>query len=150
MEEVSSSGMVGMWQQGTWTRWEQVTERKISWVEFWKAEPLKFLIQSVYDVLPSPANLYCWGMVETPACPLCQRRGSLKHILSCCPKALGEGRYRWHHDQVLKVTADTICTGISKAKQHRPEKRAMVFVKAREKPQAQPRVWGGLLVTARD
>lgn len=48
------------------------------------------------------------------------------------------------------MIADTIYTGISSAKQHHPEKWAFVFVKAREKPQAQPRVQGGLLVTAGD
>lgn len=59
MEKVRSSRIVGMRQHGAWTRWEglEVTEQKVSLV--WKAEPLrfKFLIQSVYDVLPSPAKL---------------------------------------------------------------------------------------------
>ena len=60
-------------------------------------------IKSVYDVLPSPTNLHIWGRIETLNCQLCARKGSLQHILSNCPKALGDGRYRWHHDQVLKV-----------------------------------------------
>ncbi|KAK0150616.1 hypothetical protein N1851_008285 [Merluccius polli] len=47
-----------------------------------------------------PSNLHILGKVDSPACPLWQRRGTLEHILSCCLKALGEGRYRWHHDQV--------------------------------------------------
>ncbi|KAI4887728.1 hypothetical protein NFI96_005940 [Prochilodus magdalenae] len=76
-EEAHTSQMVGMRQQGAWMRWEQALDRKIT----------------------CPSNLFCWGLAETPACPLCQRRGSLEHILSCCPKALGEGRYRWRHDQ---------------------------------------------------
>ncbi|XP_030646983.1 5-hydroxytryptamine receptor 3C-like [Chanos chanos] len=42
---------------------------------------------------------------------LAQLDCSLGHILSCCQKALGEGRYRWHHDQVLKAVPDKICTG---------------------------------------
>lgn len=29
---------------------------------------------------------------EAPACLQCQARGSLVHILNCCPKAMGEGR----------------------------------------------------------
>lgn len=62
----------------------------------------KFLVQLVYDVLPSPANLFIWGLVDSPACQLCQVRGSLEHVLSCCLKALGDGRYRWRHDQVLR------------------------------------------------
>ena len=65
--------------------------------ELWKAEPhhIKFLIQAVYDVLPSPSNLPTWGLAEPPACPVCSKRGTLEHILSCCTRALGDGRYRW-------------------------------------------------------
>ena len=29
----------------------------------------------------------------------------MAHILSGCPTALGQGRYRWRHDQVLKEIA---------------------------------------------
>lgn len=86
--------MVAMYQQGTWTRWEHGEQRKITWPELWRLEPLhiKFLIQSVYDILPSPTSLQRWGL-NTAACQLCQKRATLEHILSCCPKALGEGRY---------------------------------------------------------
>ena len=107
-------------------------------------------MQSVYDVLPSPSNLFCWGLAETPACPLCQRRALLEHIISCCSKALGEGRYRWGHDQVLKVIADTICSGISLSKQQQPARHSITFVKAGEKSQHRPSQTGGLLTTARD
>ena len=62
---------------------------------------MRFLIQAVYDTLPSPVNLHTWGKAETPQCSLCEKRGSLKHILSSCTRALGDGRYRWRHDQVL-------------------------------------------------
>lgn len=48
-----------------------------------------FLVQLVYDVLPTPANLFIWGLVDSPACQLCRVRGSLEHVLSCCSKALG-------------------------------------------------------------
>lgn len=52
--------MVGTYKQGAWTRWEHEEPRKITWTALWRAEPLciKFLIQSVYDVLHSPSNLY--------------------------------------------------------------------------------------------
>ena len=94
---------VAMRQQGAWTNWEHASTRKITWPELWKSKParLKFLIQSVYDVLPSPSKLHCWGLAEASACHLCPARGSLEHILSCCSKALG-----WCHDQVLKAVAD--------------------------------------------
>lgn len=96
VEETRTCKAVGMKQQGPWTRWENAVERKVTWAELWKAEPhrIKFLIQAVYDVLPSPSNLHTRGKAESPACPLCSKRGTLEHILSCCTKALGEGRYR--------------------------------------------------------
>ncbi|XP_063080140.1 uncharacterized protein LOC134470047 [Engraulis encrasicolus] len=152
VEEARLSRVVGMSKQGAWTKWEHVTNRKITWTELWKAEPhhFKFLVQSVYDVLPSPANLFTWGLTNSPVCQLCQKRGSLEHILSCCSKALGDGRYRWRHDQVLRAIADTICTGISVSKGQQPTKSAIAFVRAGEKPQPSKKTQGGLLTTARD
>lgn len=67
VEEQRCRKMVRMSKQGVWTRWEHVEPRKITWAKLWRAEPLwtKFLIQSVYDVLPSPANLHTWGLANT-------------------------------------------------------------------------------------
>lgn len=31
---------------------------------------IKFMVQAVYDVLPSPANLHTWGKSDLPTCPL--------------------------------------------------------------------------------
>jgi len=112
---------------------------------------LEFLIQAVYDILPSPSNLFCWGKVESPACPLCLKRGTLEHILSSCSRALGEGRYRWRHDQVPKAVADTICSGISHCKHLRPVKKTIAFARAGEKssPSASA-TSSGLLAAAQD
>lgn len=65
---------------------EHVESCKITWAELWRAEPqrIKFLIQLIYDVLPSHANLHTWGLTDTPAWKLCQRRGTMAHILSSC------------------------------------------------------------------
>lgn len=73
VEEARFSRVVGMSKQGAWTRWEKTAGCKITWAELWKAEPhhFKLLVQSVYDVLPSPANLFTWGLVDSPACQLC-------------------------------------------------------------------------------
>ena len=49
----------------------------------------RFLVQAVYDALPSPANLHVWGKSETPSCLLCSGRGSLEHLLSRLPKGSG-------------------------------------------------------------
>ncbi len=152
VEEIRSCRAVGMKQQGAWTRWEKAIDRKVTWTELWKAEPhrIKFLIMSVYDVLLSPSNLHLWGKVESPACPLCSKRGTLEHILSCCPKALREGRYRWRHDQVLKTIAEVISTGVERAKQSRPSKQRINFVRAGEQPTATKRKSAGILTSARD
>ena len=153
VEEERASRMVGMRQQGAWTRWEQAAERKVTWTELWKAEPqrIKFLIQAVYDVLPSPSNLFCWGKVESPACALCQKRGTLEHILSCCPRGLSEGRYRWRHDQVLKAVANTISSGITHCKRLRPVRKTISFVRAGEETPATARTSSsGLLAKAQD
>lgn len=40
VEEERQTKMVGMYQQGTWTRWENVEECKITWSELWRAELL--------------------------------------------------------------------------------------------------------------
>ena len=150
--ELCAIQMVEMWQQGAWTRWEQAVDCKISWSDLWQAEPhrIKFLIASVYDVLPSPSNIFCWGKVDTPSCPLCLRRGTQEHILSCCLKALREGCYTWHHDQVLKAITDTIFTIITQNKPLRPAMQAIAFIRAGEKPKPQPRGTVGLLGTTPD
>ena len=68
VEEARFSRLVGMSKQGAWTKWEHIAACKITWTELWKAEPhqFKFLVKSVYDVLPSPANLFTWGLTDSP------------------------------------------------------------------------------------
>lgn len=126
----------------------------MSWAEIWQAEPqrINFLIQVVYDVLPSPANLHLWGMGDSPACFLCPGKGSLEHILSSCPKALGEGRYRWRHDQVLKAVAETVCKAVANhnSKKQQLGKRNIAFIRAGEQPQSQSKPAAGLLTSASD
>ncbi|TWW68227.1 hypothetical protein D4764_19G0000250 [Takifugu flavidus] len=115
LEEDRRVKMVAMYQQSAWTRWEHAEQRKLTWPELWRLEPqhIRFLIQSVYNVLPSPTNLQRWGLAATAACQLCKKRATLEHILGCCPKALGDGRYRWRHDQVLRTLADTVSAAIN-------------------------------------
>ncbi|KAK3788175.1 hypothetical protein RRG08_063042 [Elysia crispata] len=51
-------------QQGQWTNWDNALQKSITWNEIWHMAPLRisFLIRSVYDLLPSNANLgrYTW------------------------------------------------------------------------------------------
>ena len=146
--EVSYCKMVGLSQQGAWTRWEDVDKKRITRSDCWWPDfsEIRFLIKSVYDVLPSPTNLHIWGKRETPNCQLCARKGSLQNILSSCPKALGDGRYRWRHDQALKVIANEL-TKAMRASNHQPGKKLkqINFVKAREKIQRKRREKTNLL-----
>ena len=61
-----------MKQQGTWFNWEGAKTRKVSLGKLWKRDtcPIKFLLQAVYDLLPSPTNLTVWGKTEDPRCKL--------------------------------------------------------------------------------
>jgi hypothetical protein len=121
--------------QGAWMRWT-LPDRKLTWNEIWKFEPLRlqFLLRSVYDLLPSPANLHRWSLTENPDCPLCKKRGTLEHILSSCSIALKQGRYRWRHDKVLRMLADTLDKERRKKRPKAKEGPKFVpFVRAGEK-----------------
>ena len=153
VEEGRYGKMVGLGQQGAWTRWEDVEKKKVTWSDCWRPDfnEIRFLIKSVYDVLPSPTNLHIWWKIETSNCQLCARKGSLQHILSSCPKALSDGQYRWRHDQVLKVIANEV-TKAMRASKHQPGKKLkqINFVKAGEKIQRKRREKTNLLSSAND
>lgn len=102
-EESRQARAVAMKQQGSWTRWGSVRGRALSWKDIWNMEGhrIKFLLSSVYDVLPTPTNLQRWRLTEDFSCALCKRPANLEHILSSCRAGLTEGRFRWCHDQVL-------------------------------------------------
>lgn len=51
--------------------------------------------------MSSPGHLKYTAWV----CPLCERRWILKHILSCCPVALGNGWYCcWRNTRAMSIT----------------------------------------------
>ena len=151
VEEARITKMVGQSQQGAWTRWEQFDRQRVTWSDLWRCDLsfLKFRIQAVYDVLPSPSNLHKWGKSDSPACPLCGGRGSLQHLLSGCGKMLGDGRYRWRHDQVLKAIAEVVSEAV-KSNKFQPGRRKIDFVKAGSKKQPRPKSKVTLLSSAQD
>ena len=108
-EESRHVRAVEMGKQGEWTKWD-TEQRKLPWNQIWSATPwqLKFLLRSVYDVLPTPTNLCTWGLSAEPNCHMCSKPANLEHILSSCRVSLTQGRYRWRHDQVLKALAHVI------------------------------------------
>ena len=125
--------------QGLNLRWE-VPHRQIKSNELLKMsdDNFKFLIKSVHDLLPTPANKNKWfGTSEM--CLLCGENATLNHILSGCRVALGQGRYKWRHDKVLKEVASSIETKIAEnSKKQEVEKKRVQFVKAGEKCIKQP------------
>ena len=138
-------------QQGRWTTWENAMERKFTWKDLWSMDSarLKFILGSVYDVLPSPANLVQWGVKEDASCLLCGSRGSLQHILSSCTVALAMGRYTWRHNQVLRVLADAI-EHARKSSRTAPQRKTLPFVRAGEKIEKKESSGGGWLAEAGD
>ena len=151
VEEERITKMVGFGQQGSWTKWEKTTQRRITWPDLLHKDfgRTKFLVQAVYDTLPSPVNLHIWGKTDTPTCHLCSGSGTLQHILSGCPRALSEGRYRWRHDKVLAEIAGIFKTAISNNK-YDPNGRTINFVKAGEKPPTQQKTRRCMLSSAPD
>ncbi|GFO14879.1 reverse transcriptase [Plakobranchus ocellatus] len=71
---------------------------------------ISFLIRSVYDLLPSNANLVRWVKKNDPTCPLCHGRQTTEHVLSSCKVALSQGRYTWRHNRILQELASVIRT----------------------------------------
>ena len=143
-EEERKTRAAGMGAQGSWTNW-QTTERKLTWTDIWRSEPyrISFLLRSVYDLLPSPANLHRWGKIDDPKCTLCGGTGTMAHVLSGCQTCLTQGRYRWRHDQVLTELADVLEHERRKKRTGRKKERIQ-FVKegqtAKKKPLTTPSI----------
>jgi len=61
-----------------------------------------FILRASSDTLPTPVNLQRWKIQTSSSCQLCDcHRPTSAHSLSGCPTALQQGRYTYHHDQVL-------------------------------------------------
>ena len=92
--------------------------------------------------------MHIWGKVESPACGLVTSMSiSSVPILSCCSKALGEGRYHWCHDQDLKVIAIPSVAKLT----IRQVKKTITSTRAGQRPTADSRTSSScLLSTAQD
>ncbi len=136
-EEERQVKAIGLASQGRWTQWDQAQERPLSWKELWQIDQgrLSFLLRSVTDLLPTPRNIKMWGGEEDQSCNQCGAVScTLNHILTGCPKALAEGRYRWRHDKVLMEIAKWVEQQRVKANNkqaHPPE--AITFVREGDK-----------------
>src|SRR3984885_216736 len=89
----------------------------MTWNDIWKMAPvrLSYIIRSMYDLLPSAANLVKWGKINDDKCPLCQKKQMLEHVMSACKVSLAQGRYTWRHNKVLYELADITDTARMKA-----------------------------------
>ena len=103
---------------------------------------ISFIIRSVYDLLPSNANLAKWGKSEDPACPLCEKKQTVEHVLSSCKVALAQGRYTWRHNQVLKVIADVVSDACVKPMAPKTPRTTATFYKTGGKQS-----WPGTVAT---
>ena len=124
--------------QGASTKW-QVPERRLNQREIinMPEERFKFLVKSVYDLLPTPDNKNTWFGTEE-SCKLCGGKGTITHILSGCEVALAQGRYKWRHDQVLRELAQCIEEKRkSSNKTPRDARQGIVFVREGEKKSQQ-------------
>ena len=107
-EEKRKCKMVQLAKQGASTRWE-VPPKELSHKDILETSEasLKFLVKSVYDLLPTPSNKNVWFGTEEK-CALCGQNATLNHILAGCNVALTQKRYQWRHDQVLKEIAKVV------------------------------------------
>ena len=149
VEKERRGRMVGLSQLSVWMRWENFMKRRISRSEIWHADAsgLKFPVQSVmmyYQVL----RTYLLEKSGIQSCPLCAGKGTIRHM-SSCPRALGDRRYCWKHDQVLRRVADIVDATIHMSN-FKSEAKPIDFVKDRRRPLSAFKINSCLLSTTRD
>lgn len=122
---------------GWWACGRECWKRRFTWGDIWQPEPqsVELMIQAVYNILPSPANLHVWVKCDYPSCPLCPGRGSL----GCCSKAVGESLCHWHHNQFLNEVALTVSKALANYKQ--VNERKITLIKAGVQPHVRSGTW---------
>ena len=101
---------------GKWTKWKGFNQKSLSWKSISYSDPrlVRFCIGCTYDTLASPANLKRWGLSSTNDCYLCGVDPcTISHILSGCNVALGQGRYNYSNDGVLRIISHHIAAFIN-------------------------------------
>ena len=72
--------------QGRWLEWTDVMACDLSWrklIHGLDDGELRFTIQAITNTTPTPDNLRRWGQKDIdPACALCERPCTLRHISS--------------------------------------------------------------------
>lgn len=100
-----------------------------------RSSRFRFLIQSVYNVLPSPSNLHRWGLLSSPVCQWCWEWGGCWSTFSVIAWRASErggssgvttkffGTPYWYQPQ----------------QEHYPATVTITFVQAGEKQQPHPK-----------
>ena len=110
----------------------------LSWQQLihnWSDAELRFALQATTDTAPTATNLHRWGLSQVdPACILCGKPATLRHILNGCSVALRQGRFTWRHNSVLSAIEHRLTTfGEQSATQ--PALQATVSTTAKGKSQ---------------
>ena len=100
--------------QGRWIEWSKQMHQDLSWQKLiynWSDAELRFALQATTDTAPSATNLRRWGLSQVdPACILCGRPATLRHVLNGCSVALHQGRFTWRHNSVLSAIRHRLTT----------------------------------------
>ena len=69
---------------------------------------LSFIPRAASDTLPTSVNLKRWHIQCGARCSLCScTQPTTAHVLGGCPTSLKQGRFTYHHNQVLQcLTAE--------------------------------------------
>ena len=118
--------------QGQWTRWLNYIQQNFSWKSL-LAMPVNltsFCISSTYDTLPSPSNLKRWKLTTEASCFLCNKDTcATSYILGTCKVALSQGRFYFHHDNVLRIVISNKRSSIKTIKSSVPSPKQTLKVK---------------------
>jgi hypothetical protein len=100
-------GLYGLALSGNFTKWDESMNSCRNWhtsIFGMQEETLAFALNAQTLTLADPSNLRRWGIIRIAICPLCGKlNATSKHILSGCIISLNSGRYKWRHDNVLKM-----------------------------------------------
>ena len=150
--------------QSKWTDWDHTIDLDLKWKEVMygmSPSTLSFVLNSIQDTLPDPANLRRWNAAIEPACGLCGWKNvSHVHILCGCKVAIDQGRVSYRHDSVLKVIHDSLSRKINNSAESQhptnsvssPAQMYDNFVKkgVRHKDKKDKKTVSGILDTASD
>ncbi len=120
--------------QSRWLEWTDVMCCDLTWrrlLHGLDGGELRFTLQVITNTAPTPDNLRRWGQQNIdPACELCGRPSTLRHVLNGCYISLRQGRFTWRHDNVLRVLQKHLIEYWTFV-QHQPQLNTEPFIRFR-------------------